>query len=299
MKPFSGLSAFPLTPLHEQRIDERAFGVLVERAVAAGVDSVTVLGSTGSYAYLNRNERARVTQLAVSHAGKVPVIAGIGAVRTREVLDLAEDAQAAGVAGVLLAPVSYQALTADDVFGLYEDVTAILSVPLVVYDNPGTTHFTFTRDLYQAIAALPNVASIKIPGVPPTAADAAAHLASLREILPSQLSVGVSGDVFGATGLSAGCDVWYSAIGGTLPEHTVAITRAAQAGDAVLASELSEQLRPIWQLFAAHGSIRVTAAIAEELGLASRSCLPLPIRGLPDSARADVLAALNKIGETA
>ena len=176
MKPFSGLSAFPLTPLCEQRIDERAFGVLVERAVEAGVDSITALGSTGSYAYLNRSERARVTQLAVSHAGKVPVIAGIGAVRTREVLDLAEDAQAAGVAGVLLAPVSYQALTADDVFGLYEDVTAILSVPLVVYDNPGTTHFSFTRDLYQAIAALPNVASIKIPGVPPTAADAAAHV---------------------------------------------------------------------------------------------------------------------------
>ena len=87
MKPFSGLSAFPLTHLCEQRIDERAFGVLVERAVAAGVDSVTVLGSTGSYAYLNRNERARVTQLAVSHAGKVPVIAGIGAVRTREIVD--------------------------------------------------------------------------------------------------------------------------------------------------------------------------------------------------------------------
>ena len=227
------------------------------------------------------------------------MIAGIGAVRTRDVLDLAEDAQAAGVAGVLLAPVSYQTLTTDDVFGLYEEVTAILSVPLVVYDNPGTTHFTFTRDVYQAIAALPNVASIKIPGVPPTAADAAAHVASLRELLPPQLSVGVSGDVFGATGLSAGCDVWYSVIGGTLPERTVAITRAAQAGDAALASELSEQLRPIWQLFAAHGSIRVTAAIAEELGLASRSCLPLPIRGLPDSARADVLAALNKIGETA
>ena len=299
MKAFSGLSAFPLTPLYEQRIDERAFGVLVERSVEAGVDSITALGSTGSYVYLNRIERALVTQLAVSHAGTVPVIAGIGAVRTRDVLDLAEDAQAAGVTGVLLAPVSYQALTADDVFGLYEDVTAILSVPLVVYDNPGTTHFTFTPDLYQAIAALPNVVSIKIPGVPLTAADAAAHVAALREILPPQLSIGVSGDVVGATGLSAGCDVWYSVIGGTLPKRTVAITRAAQAGDAALASELSEQLRPIWQLFAAHGSIRVTAAIAEELGLASRSCLPLPIRGLPDSARADVLAALNKIGETA
>ena len=299
MNPFSGLSAFPLTPLHEQKVDEGAFAVLVERAVEAGVDSISVLGSTGSYAYLNRSERALVTRLAVSHAGGVPVIAGIGAVRTRDVLEFAEDAQAAGVAGVLLAPVSYQALTPDDVFGFYEEVTVNLSVPLVVYDNPSTTHFSFPRDLYRAITMLPKVASIKIPGVPPIATDAASHVASLREILPPQLSIGVSGDVFGATGLSAGCDVWYSGIGGTLPERAVEITRAAQAGDAVLASELSEQLRPIWQLFAAHGSIRVVAAIAEELGLASRSCLPLPIRGLTDEARADVLAALNTIGVTA
>lgn len=296
MNPFVGLSAFPLTPLHEQHIDEPAFCRLVERAVEAGVDSITALGSTGSYAYLNRGERARVTQLAVRNAGATPVIAGIGSVRTRDVLEFAHDAQDAGVAGVLLAPMSYQALTAGEVFGLYEEVTATLSVPLVVYDNPGTTHFTFTWDLYKAIAALPNVSSIKLPGVPASATDAASHVASLREILPSQLSLGVSGDVFGATGLSAGCDVWYSAIGGVLPECVVAIARAAQAGDAALASELSEVLRPIWRLFAEFGSIRVIAAIAAELGLASPSCLPLPIRGLPEKAQADLLAALTETG---
>src|SRR5690554_744303 len=148
---FTGHSAFPLTPLSEDSIDEPAFARLIERLADASVDSITALGSTGSYAYLSREERARVASLAVAHAGDTPVFVGIGALRTRQVLELAEDAQAAGASAVLLAPVSYQNLTPDDVFGLYEVVTRNLSVPLIVYDNPGTTHFTFTDDLYTAV----------------------------------------------------------------------------------------------------------------------------------------------------
>lgn len=58
----SGISAFPLTPLPGDRVDEQAFTGLVERLVAAGVDSITVLGSTGSYPSLDRAVRARVAQ---------------------------------------------------------------------------------------------------------------------------------------------------------------------------------------------------------------------------------------------
>lgn len=45
---FTGLSAFPLTPLHDDQVDEQAFIGLVQRLAAAGVDSITALGSTGS-----------------------------------------------------------------------------------------------------------------------------------------------------------------------------------------------------------------------------------------------------------
>src|SRR5699024_4355041 len=126
-------------------------------------DSVAALGSTGAYPYLTRQQRARVARLAVQRAEDVPVIIGIGALSTRHVLELAEDAQRAGASAVLLAPMSYHALTPDEVFVLYEEVTANLSVPLVVYDNPGTTHFAFTDELYVRVAELPHVASIKIP----------------------------------------------------------------------------------------------------------------------------------------
>ena len=277
---FEGLSAFPLTPVGGDGVDEVAFAGLIDRLVAAGVDSIGALGSTGSYMYLDRAERARIASLAVERAAGTPVIVGVGALRTEHVLAHVDDAQSAGADAVLLAPVSYQPLTADDVYGLYEDVDRELSVPLVVYDNPATTGFEFTNELYAALARLANVAAIKLPGVPQEPGAAAQRVSELRERIPSGVALGVSGDGFGAAGLLAGCESWFSVLGGTLPAPAIEIARAALTGDADKALAASERLRPVWDLMAEHGSLRVTAAIAEHLGLVAAPSLPRPIRGL-------------------
>lgn len=292
----SGLSAFPLTPMNENGLDEAAFARLIKRLVTAGVDSIGALGSTGNYAYLSREERGRIAGLAVENAGDTPVVVGIGALRTREVQGLAEDAQKAGVSAVLLAPVSYQRLSADEVFGLYKAVTRDLSVPLCVYDNPGTTHFEFTDELHGRIAELPNVKSIKIPGVPADPEAARARVERLRALVPSHVSIGVSGDAMAATGLNAGCEAWYSVIGGLFPEAALAITRAAQAGDAEQAMSLSARLQPLWDLFTQQGgSLRVVAAAAELKGLVEAPCLPLPLKALEGDARNQLATLLDAL----
>ncbi|WP_242187098.1 dihydrodipicolinate synthase family protein [Saccharopolyspora soli] len=108
---FTGLSAFPLTPTSESGIDEHAYAQLVSRLAAAGVDSIGALGSTGGYPYFSRQQRARAARIAVQAAEGTPVMVGIGALRTSQVLALAEDAQEAGAAAVLLAAMTYHPLT--------------------------------------------------------------------------------------------------------------------------------------------------------------------------------------------
>ncbi|WP_405946024.1 dihydrodipicolinate synthase family protein [Streptomyces prunicolor] len=295
---FRGLSAFPLTPTSEQGIDETAYAALVARLAAAGVDSIGALGSTGNYAYLTREQRAHAAKIAVDAADGTPVIVGIGALRTSQVLELAEDAQNAGASGVLLAPMTYQLLTEEEVFGLYEDVTRELSVPLCVYDNPGTTHVHFTDELHGRIAQLPNVGSIKIPGVPEDPREAALRVDALRALIPDTVTIGVSGDWTAARGLNSGCDAWYSVLGGTFPETALALTRAAQTGHADQAVELSGRLEPLWVLFRRHGSLRVISAAASHLGLTEEPNLPRPLRGLDATARQEVVAALDALGLT-
>jgi len=291
---FTGLSAFPLTPTDENGIDEHAFVRMVSRLAAAGVDSIGALGSTGGYAYLSREQRAWAARAAVEAAGTTAVIVGIGALRTRQVLDLAADAHDAGAAAVLLAPMTYQPLTDDEVFGLYEAVTAELAIPLVVYDNPGTTHVTFSDQLHGRIAALPNIGSIKIPGI--SAAAASARITALRAVVPAHVTIGVSGDWLAAGGLVGGADAWYSVLGGLFPETALAIVRAARAGDGTLAFEASDRLEPLWSLFRRYGSLRVMSAGAEVLGLVASPSLPLPLLGLDRAGRSEVEATLRELG---
>ncbi len=294
----TGLSAFPLTPISgdvDRGIDETAYSTLVARLADARVDTIAALGSTGSYAYLERAERRRVVQLAVAAAGEVPVIAGIGATRTRAVLQHAEDAQAEGAAALLLAPVSYQPLTDDEVFGLFEEVSAAASVPVVVYDNPGTTQFTFTDELHARIAGLPRIASVKIPPVDGGPVAVRERVDALRGRLPADVTIGISGDPVAADALNAGCDAWYSVLAGTLPGPCREITEAAGAGESDRASALSRHLQPLWDLFGTYGSYRVVSALAEELGLLSHPNLPRPVLGLAPAGRAQVREALGTL----
>jgi 4-hydroxy-tetrahydrodipicolinate synthase len=293
---FNGLSAFPLTPMNESGVDEHAFIRLVENLEKAKVASIGALGSTGSYAYLSRVERQHVAQLAVDAAGKIPVMVSIGALRTRDVLLLAEDAQKAGVSALLLPAMSYQKLRGEDVFSLYETVTHNISVPLCVYDNPGTTHFDFSDVLLGRIAHLSNVRSIKIPGVPNAPEEAKVRVDRLRALIPAQVTIGISGDAFAATGLNAGCEAWYSVLGGLFPITAKAITDAALSGNAQEANRLSERLEPLWSLFREFGgSFRVIATAAELRGFTHRPSVPLPMKTLDGDGLRKIAAVIDEL----
>jgi 4-hydroxy-tetrahydrodipicolinate synthase len=288
--PFQGLSAFPLTPVTTAGIDLHAFRRLVERLAAAGVDSIGALGSTGSSAYLSRKQRREVAHAAVAAADGIPVVVGIGALATADVLRHADDAQAAGAAAVLLAPVSYQPLTDDEVFGLYEDVAAGCSLPICVYDNLATTRFSFSDELLSGVATFPGVASIKLPGM--TFDHAAQRLPRLRAAIPEHVTLGVSGDALASEGLLAGADAFFSVLGGLLPEPMLALTRSGRAGDADAARGISARFEPLWDLFRRYGSIRVVSAAAGLLGLAPEPNLPRPLLPLPTAGREELAAIL-------
>ena len=289
---FTGLSAFPITPFKQEAIDFKALQGLVENLASANVDSICAIGSTGLYPYLTREQKYDVAKLAVDHANGIPVMAGVGALRTYDVLKNVEAVQQAGVNAVLLAPVSYQVLNEEEVYGLYEAVSHEVSVPICVYENPRVTNFTFSEDLYRRIGKLPNIGAIKIPGtpfakssmdnssskdIPPSEAsssEGARRLASLREIMPAHIAIGVSGDSFGAAGMSEGCDLWLSVIGGIFPRTVMRIIEAAQSGDA---QAQSQELNEIWCMFARNGGgLRVVAAAAEILGYCETPSLPAP-----------------------
>lgn len=273
---FHGLSAFPITPCDPYgRVDQGSLSKIISHLAKARVDSIGLLGSTGTYMYLNRAERRRAVEIALKASDStVPIIVGVGAMRTDEAGQLAKDAQQAGASGLLLAPVSYTPLNDEEVFQHYAAVAGATRLPLCIYNNPITTHFTFDVPLIERLSKIDNIVALKNPAAP--ASEMTSIIQPLREALRSGFAVGFSGDWNAANALMAGGDAWYSVAGGLLPVPCLAMTRAAQSGNNNEVNRIDHILQPLWELFKELSSVRVMYAAADILGL-THSNPPRPI----------------------
>lgn len=288
MAPFHGLSAFAVTPTDPGagRVDTDHLQRLVGRLDHPGVATIGLLGSTGSYMYLTPAERDRALRAGIEAAAK-PVLAGIGAHHTAQVIAYARAAEDAGAAGLLLAPVSYLPLTDDDVFHLFQDVAQATGLPILVYNNPGTTHFAVSETLLTRLSVIPGVSGVKNPPAP--GGDFAGQLARLRVTTTTGFSLGYSGDSAILGALRAGASAWYSVLAGTLPEAASRLW-AARADDRDLAAA-ADPLASLLATFDRYGSIRVIHEVSELIGLGATPP-PLPLRPLGTAARDEIATAL-------
>ncbi|KAB2704527.1 MULTISPECIES: dihydrodipicolinate synthase family protein [Brucella] len=296
MKLFKGLSAFPLTPNDtDGKLIEDTLCVFLERIHEAGADSIGLLGSTGGYAFLTREQRLHTINTAVRFiGGRTPIIVGVGALRTDDAQALARDAADAGADGLLLAPVSYTPLTQDEVFQHFKTVAETTDLPLCIYNNPGTTKFIFNDELIARLASVKNISAIKMPL--PANGDYEGAMSKLRAETPPSFAIGYSGDWGAADALLAGADAWYSVVAGLLPDPALALTRAAQSGNNTEAERINAAFTPLWDLFKTHSSFRVMYVIADLLGLAKIEP-PRPILPLGTEAYGQVEAALEHLRE--
>lgn len=294
MTLFQGLSAFPITPANPTgEVDEKALAKVLERLAATEVDSIGLLGSTGSYVYLDRDQRRRAVEIAADTlAGKTPLMVGVGAMRTSEAVALAKGAEAAGANALLLAPVSYISLSQDEVFQHYKTVSEATELPLCIYNNPGATHFKFSDDLLVKLAQLPKVQGVKMPSPPKD--DVPEELNRLRPKMPSDFKIGYSWDMRSADAVAQGGDAWYSGMAGVLPEQVLKICRAAEAKDFAEVDRMNGIFKPLWDLCIKLGTVRVIYGIANALDLFDGDP-PLPISPLSVEDRQRVMAAVERL----
>lgn len=225
---------------------------------------------------------------------RIPIIVGLGALRTDDAEDLARDAEATGASGLLLAPVSYTPLTEEEVFRHFAAVARATDLPLCIYNNPSTTHFTFSGALLEWLASLPNIVALKNPA--PAPPEVGAELTALRSKLPRDFAIGYSGDWNAAAALLAGGDAWYSVVAGLLPVPALQLTRAARAGDAVEVERIDGLFQPLWALFRELSSLCVMYAAAEILGLCDAKP-PRPVLPFSTDNRDRVARALEPLTE--
>jgi 4-hydroxy-tetrahydrodipicolinate synthase len=162
-EPFHGVLPALITPFTEDggAIDEAALAANVDRLVRAGVGGLVPGGSTGEFTTLTDGERRRLVEVTVEAAGgRVPVVAGTGALSTRETVALSVQAERAGAAAVMIIPPFYDALSWRELLAHYTAVADAIGIPIMYYNLPSASGVRLTAE---QLRELP-VASLKDTG---------------------------------------------------------------------------------------------------------------------------------------
>jgi 4-hydroxy-tetrahydrodipicolinate synthase len=152
-----------VTPLTEDReFDADSFRRLVGRLLAAGVDGLFVLGSTGEAAFCTDESRVRVIREAVAlAAGRVPVLAGVIDTQTGRVLRHIEAAQEAGADAVVATAPFYAVTHEPQIRRHFEILGERADVPVYAYDIPLCVHAKLDADMLVELGLCGALAGVK------------------------------------------------------------------------------------------------------------------------------------------
>jgi 4-hydroxy-tetrahydrodipicolinate synthase len=261
----------------------------VDRLVGAGVHGLVPGGSTGEFTALTLAERQQLTEACVKAAdGRVPVIAGTGALSTAEAVDLSRHAAEVGAAALMVVPPFYDAPNLAEVKAHLAAVYEASGLPIVYYNIPAASGVTLTAKEIASLAEVEGVQYLK---------DTSGDAVGLTELLVAHrdtitafngwdtltffgLATGAKGTVWGATNVipELSMQLW----------DTVAVRKDLVEGRRLWAK--------IWPVCNFLESYNYAAAVKTGLELVGMPAGPVraPFSLLDDEARAEfgrVLAA--------
>src|SRR3954466_11637768 len=147
MAKFEGVMPALITPFSAagSSVDEAALRRLVDYCIDGGVSGLVPGGSTGEVTSLKAAARRHVTEIVVSAAaGRVPTIAGTGAMSTAETIELSVHAERAGAAAVMVVPPFYDAPGWPELKAHFAAVADALSIRVMYYNIPSVSGVTVT-----------------------------------------------------------------------------------------------------------------------------------------------------------
>jgi dihydrodipicolinate synthase/N-acetylneuraminate lyase len=130
-----GVHADAITPRGKHgEVDFGAGFELIDHLSKGGVNGILLFGPAGEYPAFAPDERARLVYLACKRS-RVPVLAGVGSATLDASIDLAREAQNAGVAALVLPPPHFYRYDQDDLRAYFLQFAGELGAdpPILIY----------------------------------------------------------------------------------------------------------------------------------------------------------------------
>jgi len=288
---FQGSMVALVTPMQpDGTLDIAAYRALIDWHISEGTDALVVVGTTGESPTVSLDENAELIKIAVEHtAGRLPVIAGVGANSTAEAIHLARHARDVGAtAGLSVAPY-YNKPSQEGLYQHFRAIQEAVDLPTVLYNVPGRTVADIALDTTLRLAQIPGIIGIK-----DATGDIARGALLLREA-PADFQVFSGDDPTAAALILLGARGNISVTANVAPRLVHELCAAALAGDVPRTRELNARLARLNKaLFVEANPIPLKWALAQmgRIPLGYR----LPLVPLSDTHHATVRAALAEVG---
>lgn len=279
MKRMYGVNTPISCPMTENgEVDYDSLKNLCHFLIEKGVDGLYPNGSTGEMSYLTLDERKRVLECVLeANNGRKQVFSMVGAQTTKDTIELARHAEAAGADGIGVVTPSYFKLDQEELLSYYQDVSASVSndFSIYLYGIPQLAGNDITPKLAERIAeTCPNVAGIKYsyPDMP--------RLLKFLEVRNGDFSVLAGPDDLFFALLASGGDGTISGNSNVIPEHFVAIYQAFKAGDYEKARLLQAKTNRLIAYISGPNNMSRYKIGLKERGVIKCSAVRRPLRSL-------------------
>lgn len=143
-------------------IDFQATTNLVEYLINNGSDGIVVAGTTGESPTLSTDEKVALFVHVVTVAdGRAKIIAGTGSNNTRASVALTQQAEQAGVDGVMLVTPYYNKPSQEGMYRHFEAIANATTLPVMLYNIPGRSVVNLSVDTIVRLSLIDNITCVK------------------------------------------------------------------------------------------------------------------------------------------
>lgn len=160
---FEGIYVPVITPFADDfSIDEKAYAEVIDRTINAGMQGIIVGGTTGEYYAMTKEERVRTMEIAREVTqDRVPLITGVGALRTEDAEEYAREAKRVGADCLLLGAPYYACPTSLELVRHCLSVERQTDLPIMLYNFPDRTNAPMDEEFLERVSQRPNFLAIK------------------------------------------------------------------------------------------------------------------------------------------
>lgn len=258
----------------DDNLDVAGLRTLLKLQIAAGVNGIVVMGTTGESPTLSSKERIAIIKIAREEIpDNILLIVGTGHNSTKQTILNTIQAHELGADMALVVTPYYNKPTQEGIYRHFCEITKQTNLPLIAYNTPGRSGQNISAETVKRLCEIPTVVGIK------ESSGSISHASDIIELCSQrrpEFSVVTGDDPLILPSIAVGAQGVISVVSNLMPATVKALVDAALYGDLAKAQELHHFLMPfVRAAFLESNPIPIKAALTLKGLPAGRCRLPL------------------------